>query len=345
VRRTRATTDATERPPHARVAVIFTGGTISMRLDPATGAAVPALSGAEILALTPGLDEIAEVEPIDWGLVPASHLSFAQILEIARLLDTALRRPDVDGAVVVQGTDTIEETAFAYDLLVASDKPVVVVGAMRNADHPEYDGPRNLSDAVRVAADPAVRGVGTVVVMNGDILPADDATKTHTDTFDAFRAPNAGPLGRVEAGTLRLARGPATAPPSRRRIDSIPETAAEPIWIVPASVGADGGQLRAAIAAGVHGIVVAATGAGNTHPDMLVAAKEAMAAGIPVVLTTRAVSGQASGAYGFPGGGATWLAAGAIRSGTLSAPSARVALALGLGAGLDDAGLRALLAG
>ena len=83
----------------------------------------------------------------------------------------------------------------------------------------------------------------------------------------------------------------------------------------------------------------------DSLPDILAAAKEAMAAGIPVVLTTRAPAGRVSGAYGFPGGGATWLAAGAIPAGTLAAPSARVALALGLGAGLDDAGLRALLAG
>jgi L-asparaginase len=104
------------------VVVVFTGGTISMLVDPATGAAAPALDGAAILARTPGLDAIAQVEPVDWGLVPASHLRFDQVLDIARILRDALARPDVAGAVVVQGTDSIEETAMAWDLLVDSPK-------------------------------------------------------------------------------------------------------------------------------------------------------------------------------------------------------------------------------
>lgn len=312
-----------------------------MRLDPATGAAVPALGGHEILELTPGLDAIAEVEAVDWGRVPASHLSFAQILDIGRVVLAALARPEVDGAVVVQGTDAMEETAFAWDLLIDGQKPVVIVGAMRNADAPNYDGPANLTDAVRVAAAPAARGLGAVVVMNGEILPADDATKVHTDDLDAFRALNHGPLGRVRDGMVEIVRprGP------RRQLPAVPDAAAEPVFIVPASVGSDGALLRAAIGAGARGVVVAATGSGNTHPDLLEAAVEAMAAGVPVALTTRAASGRASASYGFPGGGATWLAAGAMPTGTLGASKARVVLALGLGAGLSDTDLRRLLAG
>src|SRR5262245_27234816 len=114
-----------------RVAIIFTGGTISMRS--AGSGNVPTLRGEELLASVDGLGEIAEIEPIDWGLVPASHLSFAQVLEIGRLLAAQLERPDIDGAVVVQGTDVMEETAFAWDLLPLPSKPVVVVGAMRSA--------------------------------------------------------------------------------------------------------------------------------------------------------------------------------------------------------------------
>ena len=106
----------------------------------------------------------------------------------------------------------------------------------------------------------------------------------------------------------------------------------------------DGAALRALATLAPRGMVVAATGAGNTHPDLLAAGREAMAAGIPLALTSRCVAGGISAAYGFPGGGADWLAAGAIDCGTLSGPKARMALALGLAAGLDDAGLRALLA-
>ena len=278
--------------------------------------------------------------PIDWGLVPASHLRFPQLLDLARILRDALARDDVDGAVVVQGTDTIEETAFAFDLLVGGPKPVVVVGAMRNAGDPGYEGPSNLRDAVRVAASPAVRDQGTLVVMGGAILPADDATKTHTDAYDTFRALNLGPIGevrgeRVTVGSRRT---------RRRALAAIPEAAAEPIALITAVVATDGALLRLAVGAGARGVVVAATGSGNTDPDLLAAATEAMAAGVPVVLTTRSPSGRASAGYGFPGGGATWVRAGAILAGYLGGPKARIALALGLGAGLDEAGLRTLFA-
>jgi len=139
-----------------RVAVLFTGGTISMRAA-ADGHNVPTLRGEELMATVARLDAVAQVEPIDWGLIPASHLSFAQVLEIGRLVADALARPEIDGAVVVQGTDVIEETAFAWDLLPMGAKPVVVVGAMRSASQEAYDGPENLRNAVATRRAPAAQ--------------------------------------------------------------------------------------------------------------------------------------------------------------------------------------------
>jgi L-asparaginase len=325
----------------SRVAVFFTGGTISMRPDAAAGGAVPTLRGDEILARTTGLDEIADVEGIDWGLVPASHLSFAQILDLARAVDSALARDDVDGAVVVQGTDTIEETAFALDLLLGGDKPVAVTGAMRNADEDGYDGPRNVRGAVRVAASRAARGVGAVVVLGDAVLPPDDAIKVHTDAYAAFAAPNAGPLGSVTDATLRLSsrRG------YRRMLPRIPDAAAEPVVLLTAVVASGGELLRAARSIEPRGVVVAATGAGNTDPDLLAAAREAMADGLPVILVSRALAGAARPAYAFPGGGVEWARAGVLFAGTLSGSKARVALALALGADVAGNDLRDLLAG
>jgi L-asparaginase len=320
--------------------VVFTGGTISMLVDPSTGAAAPALDGAAILGRTPGLDAIAAVEAVDWGLVPASHLRFDQIIDIARIVRDALARPEVTGAVVVQGTDAIEETALAWDLLVASPKPVVVVGAMRHAGDLGYEGPANLRDAVRAAASAELQDQGTVVVMGGVILPATDVVKTDTDHYDTFRAPNGGPLGDIRDGVVRVRRQRA----GRASLPAIPAHAAEPVDLLVATVSADDRLMRAAIAGDARGLVVAATGAGNTDPSLLEAARDAMAQGIPVVLATRALAGRAGPAYGFVGGGTWWLQSGAIPAGTLSAPKARVALALGLGAHLDDPGLRALFA-
>lgn len=307
--------------------------------DPATGAAVPALDGAAILERVPGLESIARLEPIDWGLVPASHLRFSQILEIGGLIADAAEREDVDGVVVVQGTDVLEETAYAWDLLHAIDTPVVVVGAMRNAGDPDYEGPANLTDAVRVAADPRLRGQGVTVVMDGRILPADDVTKTNSQAIDTFQALNDGPLGFVRGGEVVLERDRG----DRRMLVVWPEAAAEPVALLTAVVSTDGSLLRAAHRQGSRAIVVEATGSGNTDPDLLAAAVEAMDDGVPVALTTRCASGAVGPLYGFPGGGRSWQQAGAILAGTLSGPKARVALALGLGASLDRAGLGELL--
>ncbi|MBA2557813.1 MAG: asparaginase [Chloroflexi bacterium] len=322
----------------SRVAVVFTGGTISMRHDAASGGAIPVLDGPAILARTPGVAEIADVEAIDWGVVPASHLQFPQLLDLARTVRGALDRSDVVGAVVVQGTDTIEEVAFALDLTHAGGKPIVVVGAMRTADHDGYDGPANLRDAVRCAAEAGLREQGVVVAMAGRILPADDVVKTDSEAYDTFRAPNKGALGAVRPDGVELwssRRG-------RRTLAWIPEAAAEPIHPITATVAMDGTLVRLARQAGARGFVIAATGVGNTDPRLLEECRRAMDEGIPVVLATRCSSGRTAPLYAFPGGGVTWERAGALFAGTLSAAKARVALALGLGAGLDDNGLRAL---
>jgi L-asparaginase len=321
-----------------RVPVVFTGGTISMRHDPVAGGNVPALDGAAILARTPGLDAFAEVEAIDRGLTPASHFTFATLIEIAQQLQSRLAEPGVDGAVVVQGTDTIEETAFAWDLLLDGPKPVVVTGAMRTPDRPDYDGPANLRGAVAAASSPSLREQGVVVSLGGTIEAADDVIKLHTAALDTFQSPNGGSLGRVgeEGLTLRQRRG------GRRHVSA--PRAAERVHLVTVTLGMDGSLVDAAVAAGAHAIVVAATGAGNTSPAVLDAAVRAMATGIPVVLASRCPAGRATTDYAFPGGGATWARAGAIVAGTLCAPKVRVAVALGLGAGLDRTGLETLLA-
>ena len=323
-----------------RVAVVFTGGTISMRHDPVAGGNVPVLGGSALLETVPGLEAIAELVPIDRGLTPASHFTFDALFGISATVRAALADPAVDGAVVVQGTDTIEETAFFLDLLHPGPKPVVVTGAMRSASAPDYDGPANLAAAVRVAASVEVgrADVGAVVVLGGTIEAADDVAKTHASAFDTFRGLTRGSLGRIEGERVVVSRerGP------RRRVAA--ERTAGRVFLVTATVATDGTPIAALHAAGADGFVVAATGSGNTAPALLAAAEAAMADGLPVVLTTRCPIGAVSDAYAFPGGGATWLRAGAIAAGHLGGPKARIALALGLGAGLDQAGLSALLA-
>jgi L-asparaginase len=322
----------------ARVAVIFTGGTISMVANAEAGGKVPTLDGAAILARAPGIDRIAELEIVDLGRTPASHLSFEQLFRIAAEIRRRQADPGVDGVVVVQGTDVIEETAFFWDLLLAGEAPVVVTGAMRAASDANDDGPGNLRDAVRCAASTSLHGQGVVVVFDHTINQADDVTKTHASALDTFQCLNVGPLGRVEGERVELSRsrGP------RRHVAT--DRAADGVQIVIAHVAMDGAQLDAAAANGAPGIVVEATGAGNTSASLLDAAVRAMERGSAITLVTRAAAGAAGVGYAFPGGGATWVRAGAMLAGHLTGPKARIALALGLGAGLDREALAALLA-
>ena len=322
----------------SRVAVIFTGGTISMTVDPVAGGNVPTLDGAAILARTPGLGSIAEVVPIDLSRTPASHFTFPGLFEIAGIIRGAQADPAIDGVVVVQGTDTIEETAFLWDLVLDRPEPVVVTGAMRISSDPGYDGPQNIRDAVRVAASPALRDAGVLVVLAGTIEAADAVTKTHSSALDTFKSLDTGPLGRVGEGGVSLTRRRG----GRRHVAT--NRAAEDVVLITAHVAMDGSLLDAAAARRPSGIVVEATGAGNTSAALLEAATRAMADGSTVVLTTRCPAGAASAAYAFRGGGATWVRAGSLLAGHVGGPKARVALAAGLGAGLDRDGLASLVA-
>jgi L-asparaginase len=323
-----------------RVGVLFTGGTISMVVDPSAGGAVPALDGAAILARTPGLDGIAEVVPVDRGRKPGSHVTFPELLAQVDAIRELTTTPALAGVVVVQGTDTIEETSFLFELLIGSSKPIVVTGAMRNASQPDDDGPTNLRDAVAVAASDGLADAGVMVVLAGTIEPADDVTKTNTTAPDTFRSLNTGRLGRVIAGKVILdrPRGP------RRPVLTVVRLA-EPIPIVTATVSMDARELDALAALEPAGIVVAATGGGNTSAELLEAAGRAMARGTPVVLASRSPSGAAGTGYAFPGGGGTWVRAGALLAGTLTPPKARIALAVALGAGLTGDDLASYLAG
>lgn len=322
----------------SRVAVIFTGGTISMARDPDAGGNVPSLDGAAILARTPGLDAIAEVVAIDWGRLPGSHFTISTLIELWDTIGRVAAQPGVDGVVVVQGTDTIEESAFCWDLLHDGPTPIVVTGAMRSSSEAGYDGPANLGGAVRAAASESLRGEGVSVVMAGTVHAADDVAKRHATSLTAFRSPNVGPLAVIAGDRVVLGRRRA----GRRHVAKA--AVVEPVHLITSAAGTDGSLLDAVVRLGARGIVVAAAGSGNTSAELLDAGTRAIERDIPVVLVSRTGAGWAGTGYAFPGGGATWVRAGALLAGSLNGPKARIALALGLGNGLDREGLAALLA-
>jgi L-asparaginase len=310
-----------------RLAAFFTGGTISMRFDPATGGAVPALSGEEIIAQVPGLGEIADFDVIDFGRWPGPHVTPSRMMELARAARGKLADESVAGAVVTHGTDTLEETAYLLDLVLNQEKPIVFVGAMRNSSELSWDGPGNLRSAVRVAVDPQARGLGVIVAMNDQLIAAAEATKTHTESTDTFQSRDFGPLGIVDKDRVIVTRRPV------ERESIVTDRIEERVDVIKMVAGADGRFIDFAIDDGARGLVVEGLGRGNVPVAALPAIERAVNTGLPVVITSRCPRGRVLDTYAYEGAGRQLRKMGAILGGMLPSHKARIKLMLELGAG------------
>jgi len=317
----------------ASILMLFTGGTISMKIVPGRGA-VPARGGREILAAVPGIDAVARVDCEDFDRLPGPHWTPDRVLRLARHLDERLESTEHVGAVVTHGTDTLEESAYIHHLLVRTSKPIVLTGAMRTADDPVWDGPGNLLAASRTVTTPDAAGRGVLVVLDDTIHAAREVAKTHTESFAAFTSIGGGPIGIVDVDGVHFAR-----PPGRPDPIATDRLEAE-VALVPTALGTDDRWLRHAVETGARGLVLEAMGRGNVPPGMLGGVQSACAAGIPVVVASRCRSGRTAPRYAYEGGGATLREAGAIFSGDLTAPKARVKLMVLLGAGRSLAQIR-----
>ncbi len=324
-----------EDPGRPQVAVFTLGGTIAMRSAPGGGGVTPTLSAADLLAAVPALDEVRVALSIrDVANKPGASLSFADLYALADVINTA-HAGGCAGAVVIQGTDTIEETAYLLDLLVVSDGPVVVTGAMRHPSLAGADGPANILASVRVAADGAARGLGCLVVMNDQVHAARWVQKAHTASPAAFTSPGYGPLGHVIEGRVaipvRLAwRSPVFTSGSRRDVR---------VGLVTIALG-DDGMLIDALAERVDGLVVAGLGVGHVPADA-VAILDKLAGRMPVVLASRTGGGPVhERTYGFPGSETDLQARGLISAGYLAPVKARLLLHLLLATGANDTRIR-----
>lgn len=318
------------------IAIIFTGGTISMRFDAAAQGAVPALSGQEILAATRGIEDVDEVTAEQWGSFPGPHMHVARMWALRNRIAEYQARADVRGVVVTHGTDTLEESAYLCARSLDPSKPVVFTGAMRSASDLGWDGPANLLDAARVAASADARGYGALVTMSGRIFSASDETKAHTHMLDAFESPGLGPVGVIDDGEVIFRRRLGDAP---RLIQ--PPQPATPVDIVGAWAGADSRLLDAARVEG-KGVVISALGRGNVPPEMVPGVERWIAEGKPVVVSSRAQRGRVGHTYGYPGGGRRLHALGAIFAGARRPQQARIDLMLALGAGMGGDAIRSV---
>lgn len=321
-----------------KVMIIATGGTIAMRYDAVRGGVFPAVTGAELLEAVPPLARVGAVEVLEYSNVPSPHMTPRDMLALAKRIEQALQRPDIAGVVVTHGTDTLEETAYLLDLVLTGDKPVCLTAAMRNSAEISPDGPKNILCAVRTAFSEAAAGQGVLVVLNEEIHAAREVTKTHAAHVNTFASPFWGPVGYVDEDRVIFRRQ------SLGRQSLPADTLAEDVYLVKLAAGTDDFLIRCLVDKRVSGIVLEGFGRGNVPPAVLPGVQAALAAGIPVVLTTRTVGGRVLDVYGYEGSSTHLKTLGVILAGECSGQKARLKLMLALGAGKTKEELAVLFA-
>lgn len=307
-----------------KVAIIFTGGTISMKIDPRIHAAIPALSSEEIMAMVTNIEKFAEIETINFSNLPSPHITPKMMMELSNLVKEIVERDDIVGAVVTHGTDTLEETAYLLDLTINTVKPVIVVGAMRNSSELGYDGSSNLSAAICTAISPNANNKGVLVVMNNEVNAASEVTKTNTLSLDTFKSPEFGPLGIVDNDEVIFYRD--ILQKHHINTNSIEERVA----LVKCGPGMDSDIFEFYIENGYKGIVIEALGRGNIPPNMVDGIKKSIDKNIPVVMVSRCPTGRVLDTYGYEGGGRHLKNLGVIFGGDLPGQKARIKLMLAL---------------
>jgi L-asparaginase len=313
------------------VQLVATGGTIAMTGSPAR----PALSGEELVAALPELAELAELRVYQHSNVPGVNLDPSSMAGALNTAWEAVKADGAVGAVITQGTDTIEETAELARLTWDRDEPLAITGAIRTGGSTGSDGPLNLLDAVRFAAAPEARGLGPVVVFDGLVHPAGEVTKAHTWRTDAFASE--APVAEIREGGVRL-RGQRPEATGHRVVSDPghlgPRLGDAHVPIVAAAAGMDSRVLDCAEAAAA--VVLIALGAGHLPEPMLPGVDRLLAAGVPVVICARPErGGTLERTYGFEGSETDLAERGAILAGTASPWKARIRLLVALALGSD----------
>jgi L-asparaginase len=327
--------------PRPRVHVVALGGTIAMTEEAGAGGGVTPTLTAEDLLGSLGAVPALEVTTSSPVTLPGAHLAVDDVLAAVAEAEGAVADGAL-GAVVVQGTDTLEETAFVADVVHVGEAPIVFTGAMRHPDALGADGPANLRDALVAAASAATRDLGVLLCLGGQVHAARHVAKTHAFDPAAFTSPGAGPLGWVVEGVATVHLRPPPLP--RARLAAVRRRPHPAVPLHRVTLDDDVTALRAVLATDPAGLVVEGFGAG--HVDPATAALLADAADRhPVVLTSRTGAGSVLAAtYGFVGSERDLLARGLLSGGSLTGPKARLLLALGLREGLDRHALAARVA-
>jgi L-asparaginase len=308
-----------------KIIIVFTGGTIAMKIDEKTNAAVPAITGEQILQMTPGISRIAEIDFLNFSNIPGPHMTPEKMFELSKTIQHKLNEEGYDGAVVTHGTDSLEETAYLVDLTSNSEKPIVFVGAMKNSSELGFDGPVNLIAATYAAASDEAYNRGVLVVMNNEIHSAAQVTKTNTHTLDTFKSADFGPIGFIDNDKAYFYHNYT----KRQYIPA--ESIDSRVDLIKTACGMDDRLLRFCVDSGTHGIVIEGMGRGNIPPTMVPGVEYALSKGIPVVLVSRCLMGKVLDSYGYPGAGKELTNRGVILGDNLQGQKARIKLIVALG--------------
>jgi L-asparaginase len=317
-----------DRPAERRsIKILATGGTIAgAQSDKSSyGYKSGAFKVEDLIKAVPNMDKLADLTGEQVANIGSQDMSDAVWLKLAKRANEVLDSDDVDGVVITHGTDTLEETAFFLNLVVKSEKPVVLVGSMRPATAVSADGPGNLYNAVATAADPGARGRGVLVVLNDEIHSARNVTKTDTTNVETFRSPNRGAAGLVHTGKIawfeRMDKRHTTR--SEFSVDDRENLPRVDIIYAHANMSPD--LITAALQKGAQGLVVAGVGDGNMTADALKTLAAAAKQGTVVVRSTRLSSGIVLRNNEVPDD-----KLGLVASGELNPPKSRVLLQLAL---------------
>jgi L-asparaginase len=307
-----------------KVAVIFNGGTITMTVDPRIKAAVPTLSGEEIMAMVTGIENYADIESYTFSNLPGPHVTPELMMELSKYIQSFLCRDDICGVVVTHGTDSLEETAYLLHLTIDSPKPVIVTGSMRNSSELGYDGPANLSASICTAISEEARNRGVLVCLNDELNCAGEVTKSHSMHLNTFQSPEFGPIGIIDNNEAIFYRD------SLKKEHIMTDNIETRVDLIKACAGMDSKLIDFCVLEGARGLVIEAMGRGNIPPKMADGVRKAVEKGVAIVIVSRCFKGRVLDSYGYPGGGKELRNAGVIFGDRLPGQKARIKLMLAL---------------
>ncbi|MCF6093514.1 asparaginase [Microaerobacter geothermalis] len=305
------------------IVVINTGGTIAMVENVESKSVMP-MDDKALETFLPLFKDYAKVTMDNFMNLPSPHITPEMMYQLSKRILHYVSKPEIEGVVITHGTDTLEETAYFLDLTVETNKPIVMTGAMRSFNELGYDGPLNLLNSIRVAANSESMNKGVLVVFNDEIHSAKHVTKTHTSNVATFQSPGLGPLGTISKKTINYQHRPLHQ--EKYRISSITSY----VPLIKVAAGMDSRILLSLVDQSPDGLVIEALGQGNVPPAMLKGLQVYLDRKIPVVMVSRCFNGIVQDIYGYQGGGKQMKEMGVIFANGINGQKARIKLMVAL---------------